>query len=83
VSSSFSVMHVVPLPDKKDADTAAGADKAGGEDKADKAGGSAPGAAPAAVKPPGRQPSGGKSMVSVVNFHTHATRIGWLLWEID
>jgi hypothetical protein len=37
VGSSFSVMHVVPLPDRKDA-------------AADKAGGAAPGAAPAAVK---------------------------------
>ena len=25
----------------------------------------------------------GKWMVSLVNSHTHATRIGWHLWEID
>jgi len=25
----------------------------------------------------------GKSMVSLVNSHTNATRIGWNLWEID
>ena len=29
-----------------------------------------------------RQPMG-KSMVSSVNSHTNATRIGWHLWEID
>jgi len=34
------------------------------------------------VRPPGRQPRG-KSMVSLVNSHTNATRIGWHLWEID
>jgi len=34
------------------------------------------------VKPPWRQPRG-KSMVSLVNSHTNATRIGWHLWEID
>ena len=33
-------------------------------------------------KPPWRQPRG-KFMVSVANSHTHATRIGWHLWEID
>ena len=32
--------------------------------------------------PPWRQPRG-KSMVSLVNSHTTATRIGWHLWEID
>ena len=30
--------------------------------------------------PPWRQPRG-KSMVSLVNSHTNATRIGWHLWE--
>ena len=34
------------------------------------------------VFPPWRQPRG-KWMVSLVNFHTNATRIGWHLWEID
>ena len=33
-------------------------------------------------KPPWRQPRG-KQMVSLVNSHTNATRIGWHLWEID
>jgi len=33
-------------------------------------------------QPPWRQPRG-KSMVSSVNSHTHVTRIGWHLWEID
>jgi len=32
--------------------------------------------------PPWRQPRG-KSMVSLVNSHTNATRTGWHLWEID
>ena len=32
--------------------------------------------------PPWRQPRG-KLMVSLVNSHTNATRIGWHLWEID
>ena len=32
--------------------------------------------------PPWRQPIG-KSMVSSVDSHTNATRIGWHLWEID
>ena len=32
--------------------------------------------------PPWRQPRG-KWMVSLVNSHTHATRFGWHLWEID
>jgi len=32
--------------------------------------------------PPWRQPRG-KSMVSLDNSHTHATSIGWHLWEID
>ena len=32
--------------------------------------------------PPGRQPRG-KLMVSLVNSHTNATRIGWHLWYID
>jgi len=32
--------------------------------------------------PPLRQPRG-KWMVSVVNSHRNATRIGWHLWEID
>ena len=32
--------------------------------------------------PPWRQPRC-KSMVSLVNSHTNATRIGWHLWEID
>ena len=32
--------------------------------------------------PPCRQPSG-KLMVSLVNSHTSATRIGWHMWEID
>ena len=32
--------------------------------------------------PPWRQPWG-KSMVSSVNSHTNAARIGWHLWEID
>jgi len=32
--------------------------------------------------PPWRRPRG-KSMVSSVNSHTNATRIGWHLWEID
>ena len=32
--------------------------------------------------PPCRQPRG-KFMVSLVIFHTNATRIGWHLWEID
>ena len=32
--------------------------------------------------PPWRQPRC-KSMVSFVNSHTNATRIGWHLWEID
>ena len=32
--------------------------------------------------PPWRQPRG-KSMVSSVNSHTNASRIGWHLWEID
>ena len=32
--------------------------------------------------PPRRQPRG-KWMVSLVNSHTNATRIGWHLWEID
>jgi len=35
-----------------------------------------------AGSPPWRQPRG-KSMVSSVNSHTNATRIGWHLWEID
>jgi len=35
-----------------------------------------------ATFPPWRQPRG-KSMVSLVNYHTNATRIGWHLWEID
>jgi hypothetical protein len=34
------------------------------------------------MEPPWRQPRG-KSMVSLVNSHTNATRIGWHLWEID
>jgi len=33
-------------------------------------------------RPPWRQPRG-KWMVSLANSHTHATRIGWHLWEID
>jgi len=33
------------------------------------------------LSPPWRQPRG-KSMVSLVNYHTNATRIGWHLWEI-
>ena len=37
---------------------------------------------PLRPNPPWRQPRG-KSMVSLVNFHTNATRIGWHLWEID
>jgi len=32
--------------------------------------------------PPWRQPRG-KWMVSLVNSHTNATRIGWHLWEIN
>ena len=32
--------------------------------------------------PPWSQPRG-NSMVSLVNCHTNATRIGWHLWEID
>ena len=32
--------------------------------------------------PPWWQPSG-KLMLSLVNSHTNATRIGWHLWEID
>jgi len=32
--------------------------------------------------PPWRQPRG-KTMVSLVNSYTDATRIGWHLWEID
>ena len=36
----------------------------------------------ARTSPPWRQPRG-KSMVSSVNSHTNATRIGWHLWEID
>ena len=32
--------------------------------------------------PPWSQPRG-KSMASLVNSHTNATRIGWHLWEID
>jgi len=32
--------------------------------------------------PPWRQPRG-KLVVSLVNSHTNATRIGWHLWEID
>ena len=32
--------------------------------------------------PPWRQPRG-RWMVSLVNSHTNATRIGWHLWEID
>ena len=32
--------------------------------------------------PPWSQPRG-NSMVSLVNSHTNATRIGWHLWEID
>jgi len=32
--------------------------------------------------PPWRQPRG-RWMFSFVNSHTHATRIGWHLWEID
>ena len=32
--------------------------------------------------PPWRQPKA-KSMISLVNSHTNATRIGWHLWEID
>jgi len=32
--------------------------------------------------PPWRQPKG-KWMVALVNPHTHATRIGWHMWEID
>ena len=32
--------------------------------------------------PPWRQPRG-KWMVSLVNSHTNATRIGWYMWEID
>ena len=35
-----------------------------------------------ADKPPWRQPRG-KLVVSLVNYHTNATRIGWHLWEID
>ena len=35
-----------------------------------------------ADKPLWWQPRG-KCMVSLVNSHTHATRIGWHLWEID
>ena len=34
------------------------------------------------AQPPWRQPRC-KSMVSAVNSHTNATRIGWHLWEID
>ena len=37
---------------------------------------------PAKFMPPWRQPMG-KWMVSLVNSHTNATRIGWHLWEID
>ena len=36
----------------------------------------------AAHNPSWKQPRG-KLMVSSVNFHTNATRIGWHLWEID
>jgi len=36
----------------------------------------------AALSPPWRQPRG-QWMVSLVNSHTNATRIGWHLWEID
>ena len=32
--------------------------------------------------PPWRQPRG-RWMVSLVNSHTNATRIGWHMWEID
>jgi len=32
--------------------------------------------------PPWRQPRG-KSMVSLVNSHSNASRIGWYLWEIN
>ena len=35
-----------------------------------------------AGEPPWRQPRG-KSMVSLVNSHTNATRIGWHMWAID
>jgi len=35
-----------------------------------------------ADSPPWRHPSG-KWMVSLVNSHTNATRIGWHMWEID
>ena len=34
------------------------------------------------LSPPWRQPRG-KWMVSLVNSHTNATRIGWHLWAID
>jgi len=40
------------------------------------------GDAPTPGEPPWRHPRG-KSMVSLVNTHTNATRIGWHLWEID
>jgi len=33
--------------------------------------------------PPSRRQPRDKSMVSLVNSHTNATRIGWHLWEID
>ena len=36
----------------------------------------------AVSKPPWRQPRG-KLMVSLVNSHADATRIGWHLWKID
>ena len=38
--------------------------------------------APIPHYPPWRQPRG-KTMVSFVNSHTNATRIGWHPWEID
>ena len=43
---------------------------------------SATGVLPPNPRPLWRQPRG-KSMVSLVNFHTNATRIRWHLWEID
>ena len=43
---------------------------------------SPPAPPPLPPAPPWRQPRG-KSMVSLVNSHTNAIRIGWHLWEID
>ena len=44
---------------------------------------SAPHASHPTISPPPWRQSRGKSMVSLVNSHTNATRIGWHLFEID